>query len=519
MESSRAGIGSLLWAGIEGTGLTAAERDLLRDWAVNGVVLFRQNLISLQQSRRLVAELKAASPEMAFFSVDQEGGRVTRLPAPATSFPSAMALAATGDPSLAEAAARATGRELRAFGVTVNLAPVLDVNVNPLNPSVGTRSFGDRPEIVATFGAAQVRGYLAGGVLPVAKHFPGHGRTPVDPHLDLPVLDDSLAELQARDLPPFVAAVGAGVPAVMMGHMAYPTIDPSALPATLSPVMIGLLRNELGFRGLVVTDALRMQAVADRWGMVEASIVSIEAGADVALPLRDEGAVLEGLLAAARSGRLPSDRLAAAHTHLAEARRLLAELPDADPSAIAWDEHAELARMIARQAMTIVRDERGWLPLRRQASTLVVEFHVSGMSQVEEGEQRPSVLLERVRRFAPDARGVVLPAGQVTASDRARVIAAAREATQVIVGTREALIHSAQAALVLDLLDLGRPVVVTALRSPTDLAAFPEAPGYLAVLSDVPASLDACAETLFGELRPSGTVPVDLTALSRSAAT
>ncbi len=511
-----ADLGHLVWLSVAGLSLSVEERELARRWQLGGAVLFRHNLRSLEQSRALVAQLRDASSALAFVAVDQEGGRVTRLPAPATSFPSAMAQAATGDPSLAEAAARATGRELRAFGITVNLAPVLDLGVNPLNPSVGTRAFGERPETVSAFGTAQVRGSLAGGVLPVAKHFPGHGNTPVDSHLALPVLDVSLADLRQRDLPPFLAAVRAGAPLLMMGHVAYSAIDASGLPATLSPGMIRLARQEVGFGGLLLTDALRMQAVADRWTMAEAALLSVQAGADVALPLRDEPDVLQGLFAAVRAGVLGQERVAEARAHSEEARRLLASLPDSDPSAIPWQEHAELARTIARRSIAVVRDERGWLPLRRSARTLVVEMHVSAMSQVEEGEL-PSVLSDPVRRFAPDTRGIVAPAAAVSPADRGSILAAAREADQVVLATREALILEPQAAVALEVLSLGKPTILVALRSPTDLAAYPIAPAFVAALSDVPASMLALAETLFGELQPTGKLPVGIPGIAEVA--
>ncbi len=509
-------LGHLLWLSVAGTRLTPGERELLERWRLGGVVLFRHNFRSLEQSRELAAELREASDGLAFISVDQEGGRVTRLPSPATSFPSAMAQAATGDPSLAEEAARATGRELRAFGLTVNLAPVLDVGVNPLNPSVGTRSFGQDPHVVARFAAAQVRGYLAGGVLPVAKHFPGHGNTPVDSHLDLPVLPDSLDELNRRDLPPFRAAVQAGVPLLMMGHMAYPALDDSGLPATLSPTVIGLARRDVGFEGLLLTDALRMQAVADRWGMAEAALMSVQAGADVALPLRDEAEVLDHLLASSQAGTLTEERVLEARAHHEEARRLLSELPDSPPGGVGWEEHAELARGIARKSIAVLRDREGWLPFRRGARTLVVEMHVGIMSQVEEGEL-PSVMEGAMQRFAPDTRSIVVSASGISVEERERILAAARSADQIVLATREALILRAQARVVGDVLALRKPVVVAALRSPTDLAAFPEAPAFVAAFSDVPASIQALGETLFGDLRPVGRLPVDIPGLAEVA--
>lgn len=505
----RGQVGSLLWMGLSGPTLTPVERERAGTWHPSGAVLFRHNLQSLQQTHALLADLQAASPELAFVAVDQEGGRVTRLPAPATRFPSAMALAASGDEGLAEAAATATGRELRAFGATVNLAPVLDVHTNAGNPSVGTRSLGDRAELVARFGAAQVRGYLAGGVLPVGKHFPGKGDTPVDPHLALGVMREPLATIRARALPPYRAARDAGLPAVMIGHLAFSNLDPEIVPSTLSAPVYRLLRDEVPFDRLALTDALRMKAVADRWGLPRAGVLALNVGANVLMPLADEDDVLQEVERALASGELSMERFEASRARLDEARRTLASLPDTRPEDVRWDEHAALALDIARRALTLVRDERGWLPLQPDAGTLVIEFDVDVVSEVEEGAL-PSALLPHIQRFDARARGVVLRAGGGDQRAREAALDLARSAHQVVLATREAHLFPAQAELANRVLALGRPTVVASLRSPFEIAALADPPTFLAVCADVPASLQAAAEALFGVVQPSGHLPVHL---------
>ena len=233
-----------------------------------------------------------------------------------TAFPPTMAVGATGSEALARSYGKVTGREARAVGVHLNFAPVLDVNSNPSNPVIGTRAFGGEPEMVARLGTAYLAGLAEGGALSTAKHFPGHGDTREDSHETLPVVQGDRVALAERELVPFRAAIGAGVDAVMTAHVALPDLlGPDAPPATLAPeVLTGLLREELGFTGLVVTDALQMAAVAEGYGPGEATVRALEAGSDILLMPEDIGAALDAIEAAVAQGRLRETRIrASAH--------------------------------------------------------------------------------------------------------------------------------------------------------------------------------------------------------------
>ncbi|MDE2292950.1 MAG: beta-N-acetylhexosaminidase, partial [Elusimicrobia bacterium] len=264
----------------------AADEDLIRGGLVSGGLL-RWDKFTAPELAEFTAWLRARAPEGMPFLVfaDHEGGPMfTQHSFGATVFPGNMALGAAGSPQLAEVAARASGRELAALGVDCDFAPSVDVNSNPANPIIGVRSYGSDPERVAALGAAQVRGYLAGGVLPVAKHFPGHGDTAVDSHVGLPRVDRPRSEFDKVELPPFRAAIEAGAPMVMPAHIVAPALGAGDGPVTFSTAALdGVLRGELGFPGVIVSDSLDMGAVAHSTDVAEASVLAFLGGCDLLL--------------------------------------------------------------------------------------------------------------------------------------------------------------------------------------------------------------------------------------------
>jgi beta-N-acetylhexosaminidase len=303
--------GRLVMVDFEGTSLDAATAAFLRQQRIRAVCLFRRNLGSEAEIRQLTTDLRDTMGDGALIAMDQEGGSVVRalcLP----QAPAAMALGAVGDAVLAERVGAAIARGLGHLGINWNFAPVLDVNSNPANPVIAERSFGSDPREVARLAAAWMRGAAREGVACCVKHFPGHGDTHTDSHHALPVVDKPLAELEALDLLPFFE-LAAEAPSLMTAHIVYPRLDPER-PATLSPVLLdGLLRERLGYDGVVITDALMMQAVHARWGTARAAVMALAAGADMPLAqgTRDEQlAVLAAIGAAQREGGLAAARLA-----------------------------------------------------------------------------------------------------------------------------------------------------------------------------------------------------------------
>jgi beta-N-acetylhexosaminidase len=307
-------IGQLLMAGFVGTALPAELRALAREFSLAGIIFFARNVESPEQVAEVVREAGEWSPDLPLWvAVDQEGGRVARFKRPFTEWPPMLALGRSESPDLARRFARALAAELRAVGVTLDFAPVLDVLTNPKNPVIGTRALAERPEAVSALGVAIIEELQAAGVAACGKHFPGHGDTSVDSHHDLPLVEHPPDRLRAVEFEPFRAAIRANVASIMTAHVLIPAFDEER-PATLSPSIVRpLLREELGFDGVVFTDDMEMKAVSARWPVPDACVQAIAAGCDAALICSgDVGlqvAALEALIYAVESERLPYARV------------------------------------------------------------------------------------------------------------------------------------------------------------------------------------------------------------------
>jgi beta-N-acetylhexosaminidase len=313
-----------------------------------GVVIYQRNFANVEQLRELTAEIRRAAGRPVLIGIDQEGGRRFALREPFTEWPSAADLGRAGDPELAEQVARAMGVELRAAGCNLNFAPMLDLHVNAESPVTRDRSFGGDPYEVARLCVWFVRGLREGGVLSCAKHFPGHGDAVVDPHLDLPVFRGTMERLVTKELIPFAAAVAAGVPLIMTAHILLPQIDPEN-PASLSRYMLeGILRLDMGFRGVILADDLGMGAVAKQYGPGEAAVRTLLAGTDIAMLCHDWSAVAPAIAAVekARQENLFAQQEWDASLERIECVCAQSESPEPQPgiNAIGCQEHRELAK-------------------------------------------------------------------------------------------------------------------------------------------------------------------------------
>ena len=299
--------------GFAGVALPVELRAIARDFDLGGVILFARNVDAPLQVAEIAYDVKQLSAIPPWVGVDQEGGRVQRLRAPFTEWPPLASLGRRGDAGLTERFGRALARELRSVGITLDYAPVLDVHTNAANPVIGDRALSEDPGEVARLGAVLIRALEAEGVAACGKHFPGHGDTSLDSHLELPVVEHEPARLQEVELRPFRAAIEAGVAAIMTAHVRYPALD-AAAPATLSRALItDLLRNELGYDGLVVTDDMAMGAIAKHSTAAVAAVEAIRAGCDLVLLCEPDPAaqvaVIEGLIHAVEDGSLAERRV------------------------------------------------------------------------------------------------------------------------------------------------------------------------------------------------------------------
>jgi len=325
---------------------------------LGGVILFSRNIRDPLQVASLIQTLQAEAEVPLLVGIDQEGGSVSRLPAPFTVLAGNRALGRCGDPAVAYAVGRAVAAELAAVGFNLNFAPVLDVETRPDNPVIGPRSLGSDPNSVAELGCALIRGMQEERVIACGKHFPGHGHTRLDSHHALPEVDRTVEELRRVELLPFARAVTAGVEAMMTAHVRYPALDPD-LPATLSPAIVqGILRRELGFEGLLFSDDLEMKAVAEPWGVGTTAAAAIRAGVDMLLVCRDpalQEEAVRGVTLATERGEIPRSRLEEAAARIRDLkRRRLNRLRPPDPerirSVVAAASHRELAQRLERWA-------------------------------------------------------------------------------------------------------------------------------------------------------------------------
>jgi beta-N-acetylhexosaminidase len=346
-------------------GGTEPAPDVLLD-ANYGTVTLGQPLAAAS----ILNRLQAIAPYPLLNSADFETGVGFRLEG-ATTFPRNMAFGATGDETLAYDAGKITAIESRAIGVQVNFAPVVDVNNNPRNPVINTRSYGEDPALVAKLGSAYVRGLQDGGMIATLKHFPGHGDTDVDSHLGLPIVKDPRDALEATEFPPFKAGIAAGAGAVMTAHIEMPALDPSPnTPTTLSqPIVSGVLRHDLGFNGLIYTDSMGMAGVTQLYKPGDAAVRAFKAGNDIVLHSPDDGAAFAGLKAAVESGEISRERLDASVERILRAKartglhRTRAVSLDALPNVVGGRAHQAVADEVSRRSITLVRDQRSQVPL------------------------------------------------------------------------------------------------------------------------------------------------------------
>lgn len=521
-------LGQSLMVGFAGPAPTSQVTRLIQRYHVGNIILFSRNLQSASQVRELTAHLQelarqAGQRQPLLIALDQENGMVRRLGEDATIFPGNMALGAVGEERSASEVALAAGLELRALGINLNLAPVVDVNHNPANPVIGVRSFGEDPGQVARLADAQVCGYQQAGLATCVKHFPGHGDTATDSHLALPTLPYELERLEQVELVPFASSIAAGTDGVMTAHIYFPALmGPSPLPATLSPQVVRqLLRERLGFGGVSVTDCLEMDAVARTVGVGRGSVLASLAGNDLILISHRydrQLAGFEALKAAAQSGELAPEQIREAAGRVLALKRRLEERQRHQPTpalaVVGSPEHQALRDRIYARSTTLVRDEQALLPLRLapEQRLLLIYTHRDAWTQVEDRGYPEALLLEQLRERHASTEALVL-GEQTSPAEYEQVYRAARQADAILMVTVNALHDPRQVQVMEKLIALGRPLIGLAPYSPYDLLAFPALGTYLVTYEYTAPAIVAAVRVLFGELAPEGRLPVSLPGL------
>jgi beta-N-acetylhexosaminidase len=454
-------------------------------------------------------------PVPMLIGTDQEHGIVVRVTAPATQFPGNMALGAGRSTADAATAATISGQELRAIGINQDFAPDSDVNVNPANPVIGVRSFSADPTLAAQLVGATVTAYRNANVAATAKHFPGHGDTNVDSHTGIPVINHTRAQWEQLDRPPFAAAIAAGVDSIMTAHIVVPALDPSGDPATLSaPIMTGMLRGDLHYTGVVITDSLGMEGVRAKYGDDRVPVLALKAGVDQLLMPPNLDLAYHSVLNAVHSGELTEQRIDQSVVRILRLKykRGLVTNPLVDPARIGavvgTQQHLAAAQALTDRTVTLVRNDGGPLPLAPGSGARVL---VTGW-----GVSTTATLAADIAR-----RGITTQTLQTGISPtQAQISAAASAATGkdlVVVTTNTVQSNPQQARLLQALLATGKPVVAVAVNVPYDIASFPTVPGYLATYGYTAGSLESATRVLFGEVNPTGKLPVAIPAAGSGA--
>lgn len=500
--------GQRLMAGFPGTEIDPDFKALIHECKVGNVILFKRNIESAQQLqslcsslRRLIVKETGIEPLIA---IDQEGGVVSRFSPDMAATPGGMALAAAGGDAPYRAA-RITAAQLRAAGVNFDLAPVLDVNSNPLNPVIGVRSFGDVPEEAAERALGFMRGLLDGGIMACGKHFPGHGDTETDSHIGLPKVDKSREQLDECELLPFKRAIESGIPAIMTSHVLFPALEPEKLPATMSRrILTGLLRQELGFKGIIISDCMEMDAVAKYYGTVKAATAALDAGADIVCISHTAALARETAEKLWRSYDCAegeyAEELKRAGERIAVAKRRFTGLPRAEAPTI-FKLRSE-ARDLLEDGLVLINGpipKLGDRPFFAGCAGIRTNLASSSISGT------PTFAMVMAKRFGGS---FAVCSDDPDSEEIAAIVRRAKDASCIVLNTSSALRNSGQLILMLALGKLRKPMLVAALREPYELRYLPKNAAGIAAWEYSTHTIAAVAHCLTGQLECKGTMPL-----------
>lgn len=518
-------IGQLLMCGFDGQTIPPHMDTLFRDYHIGGIIFFRRNVARAEQIKQLTDALQQQAAQYnsipLSIAIDQEGGMVARIDQDVTVMPGQMTLGAAGKAEYAYEAGRISGMELAQLGITVNFAPVLDVNNNALNPVIGIRSFGEEAELVAQFGRSMIDGYQRMGVSACAKHFPGHGDTTADSHYELPSVAHDLERIHAVELVPFKAAIEAEVDMIMTAHVQFPALEPDGKPATISHrVLTELLREELGFNGLIVTDCLEMNAISEGIGVGTGAVEAFKAGADLILvshQLDRQLAAFHALEAAVHSGEISEARLnqsverilklkAVQQQRMAEAEQQWSKIGDSK----SW----MLCEQMMQAAVTLVQDKHKHIPLSTEKNTLVIFPEVRESTQVDEVIEQEMTLGKGLQQQGLFVDELVIGAEPTDAElERAKAMLLSGHYAQIVMGLYNAAGSRGQQKLIEQLQALGQAdvrVIFISLRNPYDLVALSAEDTYVCAYENRTAMIKALSLALVGKESFKGKLPVTL---------
>lgn len=520
-------IGQMFMVGFEGTTIPSNLRQTVRNNHFGNFIYFGANVAddtlvsALSQGLQDILLDEIGLP--GFISMDQEGGMVVRFASEATHFIGNMGLVATGEATNAYQVGLRAGEELRHYGVNMNLAPSLDVNNNPNNPIIGIRSYADKPEIVSSYGLQMINGLKKSEVISVAKHFPGHGDTTVDSHYGLPLISHDLERLYEIELAPFIAAINNGVDAIMSAHIIFSAFD-NEYPATLSNrVITGLLREELGFKGIIMTDEMRMNAIRNNFTAAEAAIMAINAGVDILLYAESTSTSVEaynGVLAAYQNGIITEDRIDASVRRIIEKKLKNNLFTDYEPRRNLGQEdfanNYTFNKDLVRASITLAKGDVEWF--NKSHSTLLISAICTRYPLVKGYTINTSnnSLAYVGKNYLKNAGvgivesaviGTSLSAGEIN-----NLIQKAKSFQQVVIAVEN--VSSSQAALVNRLAEENNNLVVVALKNPYDYLSYVNVENYICTYGYYATSIEAVFDLLLGYYQARGILPIKVAGLN-----
>lgn len=530
--SLRKNIGQLMVFGFKANSAADASeeiKDFIRNDHVGGIIFFGRNIGSPKEILKLTTELqheakKSGQESPLLICIDQENGVVRRLGEGTTVFPGAMLLGATHDSKNAYTMGLGTGKELKGLGINWNLAPTVDVNNNPLNPVIGVRSYGEDPAFVSEFGQAAMKGMQAAGVITTLKHFPGHGDTDLDSHLELPTITHDNKRLEEVELLPFKQCIAEGADTIMSAHVYFPAIEKKeGVPATLSKnVITGLLREKLGFQGVITTDCMEMKAIADTIGTARGAVEAIKAGIDLIMVshLPDiQKDTIEEIVQAVQSGEIEESVIDEAYERVKRLKAKYLSWDDISPdqesvqvsAVVGCEEHQQQAEEVFRQGITIVKDKQNILPLSssKEHRVLVIFPTNSYLTLVEDKRYSSNTLGAVIQEVHSSAEREML-SDQPTEQEISKIMERAKLFDTIIVGTLTASRSNKQLQLIEGLNKLGKQLVVIAMRSPYDLNYLPDISVYVATYEFTTPALRMAVKALYGKESVSGKLPVTI---------
>lgn len=514
-------IGQMIIAGFPSKYYDEHLKKMIEEFKLGNVVLFGRNFGSIDETIMLMHDIQENTIKNtgipSFIGADQEGGMVTRLREGTAVFPGNMAVGAANVKGSALKGGEIVGEVLRAAGINLNIAPVLDVNNNPKNPIIGPRSYGDNPEKVAEFGADYIKGLQSRGVVATAKHFPGHGDTAVDTHKGMPTIEYGMDRLRKVELYPFTKAIEAGVDAIMTAHILFREIDKEGLPATLSySVLTGLLRREMGFQGLILTDCMEMDAIIKNYGIEKGSVLAVNAGADIICISHHMDVQIRGITAiknAVLNGEISYKRIDESVQRIINMKEKYGLFSNPYPDIkkayelINRREYLDYSQKISEKSITLVRDEKKLIPAEGK-KIISISTEPTALTGAEDAIRRKNIFCEAVKNEM-GGEAIIIPINPDNDTIKA-ITEKCKDADRVIVGLYNAIFNQGQSQLIESIKSVNSNIIAVLLRSPYDISICSGVSTCICVYEYSRLSIESTIKVLKGSQKALGKLPVQI---------